>query len=228
MRFLASPCLALALFWLGPTAAAATSAEDALPPWAANLSQEPEMAHRVVQRRKYVLDHELDILIGAFASDPFFKGVTGTLGYTLHINEFLGWEVLTATFSYNMDTDFKQAVLATALTAGKPTPTIPEVTGFAGTHFVLKPFYGKQAVRDLALVHLEIFLLLGPAIVLVDNVGDTGFAGGGDWAFGFRVWVNELMSVRAQLGQLIYYFDGSMRDEFHFAAGLSFNLGGDE
>src|SRR5712672_2694014 len=80
MRFVALPCLAVALIWWAPMRASyAADAEDVLPPWASSLTKTPELADRVVQRRKYGLDHEISILVGALPSDPFFKGISGTL-----------------------------------------------------------------------------------------------------------------------------------------------------
>lgn len=228
MRFIALPCLALALTWCWPHESVAADAEDVLPPWAASLTKAPDVADRVVQRRKYDLNHEIDVMAGAFVSNPFFKGVAGTLGYTLHINEFLAWEVLSATYSHDFDTNLKQQFLLIASIEKKTPPPLPDLTAVAASNIVLKPFYGKQALRDVALAHFELYLLAGPAGVLVNNLGNTGYGFGADWGLGVRVWINDVLSVRTQIGQVIYYFSGGVFGEFLAQGGVSLNLGGED
>lgn len=198
-----------------------------LPQWAASATQGPQMADRVVQRRKYALNHEISVLGGGLVSNPFYKGLTGTLGYTLHFNDFVGWEVLSATVAFDMDTNLKVQLLRLAALNGKPVKVLPEVSGYAASNLVIKPFYGKQALRDWAILHLELFVLLGPTGVMVANNGVTSYTFGGDWALGFRVWANNVVSLRGQIGQLIYLFSDNVYQEFVVSAGLSFNLGGD-
>ncbi len=106
------------------------------------LEELEEQARRidVIQNRKYEALHEVAILLGGLPSDPYYYGLTGTLGYTLHFSQSVAWEIGQFTYSYNRDKKLKQEVYRVALATGTEAPDLPAVDWILATHFVLKAY----------------------------------------------------------------------------------------
>jgi hypothetical protein len=228
--------------WLGAaalfgtsTAHAAADADELLPPWASELAEIPEARDKAVQQRKYELAHELSLLVGGLPVDPYFKALTGTVAYTLHLNNFIAWDVASLTYSHVIPTNFKTEITQRLNSPAILTaPRMPAVKGFAATHLVIKPIYGKQAFRDYTLIHLEAYAQLGPALMWVNSLsqddfqvyGDS-FTVGLDWGVGIRLWLSPTLSLRGEMGQVLYFIGGATAQSLHFQGGVAINLGSD-
>ncbi len=183
----------------------------------------------VLQNRKYQLLHEISVLAGGLPVDPFYKGITGSLGYTLHFGESIAWEVLQFTYSFNIDTKLKKNLVNTGLALGKPPDPneFPEIEWIAASHLVLKPLYGKQAFFNTNVVHLEVYLQAGPAFVRRGTTQDS-LAFGFDGGFGVRLWLEEWLSLRIDIMELVYFLEAKPKQSLHMHIGLSFNLRGED
>ena len=87
-----------------------------LPISAAAESVLPSLA---VQNRRYTQTHEFSAFVGHLPMDAFTKGVTASGSYTLHFNDLFAWEVAQFFYSFDVDTDLENELLAFDL---KPTP----------------------------------------------------------------------------------------------------------
>lgn len=181
----------------------------------------------VLQNRKYQLLHEISLLAGGLPVDPFYKGITGSLGYTLHFSESLAWEVLQFTYSFNIDTKLKKNLVNTAIALGNLPPKFPEIEWIAASHLVLKPLYGKQAIFNTKVVHLEVYLQAGPAFLRRGSTQDS-LAFGFDAGFGVRFWLEKWVSLRMDIMELVYFLDAKPEQSLHIHIGLSFNLRGED
>ena len=192
-------------------------------------SFEKELAQRaekvsLIQNRKFELRHEVTLGVGALPADPYFKGLTVGAGYTWNFSPSFAWEVANFTYSFDFSSHIKQQVLAHAiLTPGQP-PSFPQITWFAATHIVVKPIYGKQALFNTRVVHLEAYLLLGPAVVNQTGPNDR-FAVGLDGGVGLRLHLTQLTSFRLDAGDLLYVAPHSAKNALRFCAYVAFNLG---
>jgi hypothetical protein len=221
---------------LGPSVArAAADADELLPPWASELAEVPEARNKAVQQRKYELAHEMSLLVGGLPVDPYFKALTATVGYTLHLNNFIAWQLGSLTYSYVLPTNFRTEITQRLNTPAILTaPRMPAVKGFAASHLVIKPIYGKQAFRDYTLIHLEAYAQVGPALVWVNSLsqdeiqvfGDS-FTVGLDWGLGIRLWLSPTVSLRGEMGQVLYFIGGATAQSIHFQGGVAINLGSD-
>ncbi|MEM6731012.1 MAG: hypothetical protein AAF658_05625 [Myxococcota bacterium] len=120
---------------------------------------------QVIQNRKYDLTNELSVLGGGFFVDPYYKGYTVTLAYTLHLNDFWAWEVVNGTYSFNAITSLQDEVQRVAFAQGQIPPVFPEIQWMVTSRLLLKPLYGKQAVFNTEVIHIEAFLAAGPAVL---------------------------------------------------------------
>ncbi|MEO1483582.1 MAG: outer membrane beta-barrel domain-containing protein [Myxococcota bacterium] len=194
-----------------------------LPAFGDEEQQVLEAQDEVIQNRKYDLTNELSVLGGGFFVDPYYKGVTGTLAYTLHLSDFWAWEVVSGTYSFNFDTTLKDEIQRVARAQGQVVPEFAEIEWMATSRLVLKPIYGKQAIFNTEVMHVEAFLAAGPAVLSrVD--GEASIAIGGDVGGGFRFWISEVVAVRLDIAQLLYFEGSNFETDLRLHLGFSFNL----
>lgn len=180
-----------------------------------------------LQNRKYVLLHEISLLGGGLPVDPYYKGITGTLGYTLHFSDALAWEVVQFTYSFNVDTKLKKNLVNTSLALGNVPPEFPEIEWIAASHLVLKPLYGKQALFNTEVMHLEVYLQAGPAFLRRGQAAES-LAFGFDAGFGIRVWATKWISIRADVMELVYFLEAKPEQTLRLHLGAAFNLRGED
>lgn len=187
-------CLALGLALVVAGTAGAVSVRD------------PSRAPEVIQNRAYQMASELTLQVGTIPIDAFYKGVTGTLRYTLHFNHAHAWEILGVGYSYNFGTRLRKAL--TGEFAADPRDYVfREAVLIAESNYVLKPFYGKMANFNRFIVRSEFYLNAGPAFMLYAT-DSTGFDGlsyrpGLNYGIGIRVFSAEWFSVRIDLRHYI-------------------------
>jgi outer membrane beta-barrel protein len=203
--------------------------EPALGPAEAAFSADSRLA--VIQKRKFQLKNEFLFAGGVLPVDPYYKGVIGTFGYTLHFSDAWAWEIGQFTYAYNLGTSLLRYVQRTTLLNSGRSPEVPAVQWIATTHLVLKPLYGKEAAFNTQVVHLEAFLQAGPAVVGMANSTtklDYGFDVGG----GLRLWLSRHWSTRLDLGELVYLHNeaGSthVRQTLELRLGFAATLGAEE
>src|SRR5687768_15470856 len=73
-------------------------------------AEEPE--RQAIQRKKYVMAHELRLSLGAMPVDPFEKGWSASLAYTVHF-DYVAWEIFQLTGALLTSTDLKNDLIDT-------------------------------------------------------------------------------------------------------------------
>lgn len=180
----------------------------------------------VIQNRKYDLLHEITLLGGGLPADPYYKGISATVGYTLHVTDFVAWELAQATYVYGVDTKLKKEVLRLTLASGDDEPLFPQIDWVVASHLVVKPFYGKQALFNTKVLHVEGFAQLGPALVSRTDERQTELAYGVDVGIGVRLWLTRAISLRLDMGELVYFPEQRFEQAMRLHVGLAFNLRG--
>lgn len=211
---------------------AGEDSDNTLPPWI-DLAGPPDPASRVIQKRRFELNHEIALMIGELPASPFYKGITLNAGYTLHFSNYVAWQLLNFTYSIDIDTDLKRELTQIIALTGKPAPFAGEIIAYGASHLIIKPFYGKQALRESALLHVEGYLGLGPALAVIQRTNGNGVTFGGEWLVGLRLWFTPAISSRLEIGQLIYLVKeqaaaAQIVQALHARIGIAFSFGGEE
>jgi hypothetical protein len=108
----------------------------------------------------------------------------------------------------------------------KPT-VISAVDYILSSNLVLKPFYGKLAVFNRRLIHLEVSLPFGVAMAHFITPG--AYLPGADAGLIFRVFASPHISFCLDArDHLFFNNDWSTRNEVLLALGAAFAWGGDE
>lgn len=180
----------------GRTIGAALVAAQVLLVAPAFAADEPE-EKVAIQRRKYLMAHELRLSIGAMPLDAFQKGWTASLSYTVHLNDYFAWEVVQGTFALLSSTNLRDTLIATFAVPPEDfaAPRIVLTTGLE-----LSPFYGKQAMLNDEITHQGLFfglyggVMFGDRETFADTLGDLRPAVG--LGIGYRLYASKLVSFR--------------------------------
>lgn len=206
MSFLRTMSASLLLAALGLTASATAEAKDSA----------RSLGSVAVQNRLYSQTHEFTAWIGTLPLDAFTKGLTGSVGYTLHFNDSIAWEVGQFTYSYGIDTQLNEDL--DALNVG-PTP-FERVQYFASSNVMFKPMYGKQAVLNRGLVYQETFLTAGFAYGWLTLTQRPGVGVG----VGTRIYGGKNFSVRVDIRDYVFFGPDGRQNELWLALGTSLTL----
>lgn len=189
----------------------------------------------VIQNRKFELDHELSFWVGTLPADPYYKGLTGSASYTWHLHEAFAWEVAQFTYSLNFGTFLRGEVERVARSTTGSMPGFPTIEWVLASRLVFKPFYGKQAFLNTNVVHLEAFLCVGPDWMYVQGVeGNAGRVRdrldvfGFDFGGGVRLFLTDVVSLRLDLNEIIFFVPKGVLQALHARLGVSFNFRVDE
>lgn len=146
-----------------------------------------------IQNRKHLVSHEFTLGVGTVPLDAFYKGLTGSFGYTYHFSDLWAWEVVQGTYSFNIDTDLKDQLLTDW---GVEPTDFPELLYFVGSNVVFKPVYGKAALLNDGLIYGELFFTAGANVAEYEN---GGFFVGGNIGAGLRVYLSQYFAVRFEI-----------------------------
>lgn len=227
-----TPLVLMTLVVAGPVARAGN--DEPVSPEQAFEKELEQQAEKlpVMQNRKYQMQHEIAFAVGTLPTDAYFKGLTVGAGYTLHLTEDLAWEIVNFNYSFDFDSHVKQQVLTLAVPKPGQPLSFPQITWFAATHLVVEPLYGKEALGNNSLVHMEVFFLLGPAVVSQIScsaecpaISTATYSFGLDVGVGLRLHLTPVTSVRVDLGDLIYVVQQSAKQALRLSASIAFNLG---
>ncbi|MBI5495912.1 MAG: hypothetical protein HY904_12885 [Deltaproteobacteria bacterium] len=132
---------------------------------------------RVIQNRTYAVNHELQAELGLLPLDVLYKAPTVSLRYQWHINDYVGWEVLSVTYAPTTDLsllplDFGPFQFNHFSSQGNELQDnfgyrpfdIDQIRFIAESNFVLTPLYGKFSLFNRSNARLELFGLGGAAL----------------------------------------------------------------
>jgi len=188
-----------------------------------------------IQRKKYLMAHELRLSLGALPVDPFEKGWSASLAYTVHF-EYISWEIIQVTGALLTSTDLKNDLIDTF--------AIPP-DNFAGprlavtTGLEVAPFYGKQALFNGTIIHQSLLVgiyggvIFGDREEIGDMLRDVRPALG--LGLGWRFFVDETLSFRIDVRDFVDFRQAIVANEkfdventLLATLSLSFNFGRDD
>jgi len=183
-----------------------------------------------VQKKGYLLKHELYGAVGVLPMDAMYKGVTFGGGYTYHFSHHFAWEAVQFLYSANIDTGLKKD-LENSFDA---TPeSFREVQFLVNSNVVFVPLYGKMSWLNRNVVQMELYLTAGPGIAKykeyelrgADTYTEEGkYYFSGNFGLGLRFFINQRFSVRLDMRDYMNFIDGGVDNAAYFALGLAWNF----
>lgn len=194
----------------------------------------PVTGHLFMMRHRF----ELTPLVGVSLRDAFFTKYLAGAELTYHLTEDLG---IGARVSYAKSTISGAAQICTneGATRGCTSPTMGQVDGNApgqismlgGINLQWAPIYGKISLVSETFLHFDLYGLAGVELVQYAGPGDVNGSvkkttAGGDLGLGMRFFLNRWITVRTELGDVIYSEQvgtgNQLRNQLLFQLGVSF------
>ena len=211
--FLPTTLFALATVWLPGSAA---HAQDEL--------DEEQVAAYAVQARLLRLGGELTVAAGLLPINAFNKGLTVGGSFTYHVSTSWAWEIIHGAYVYKqLDTGLKRELLENFDV--QPTD-IAAIDFILSSNLVLKPFYGKLAVLNRRVIHMDVSIPFGVALARYTN--PQAYLLGPDAGLIFRVYVSPHVSFCLDVRDHVFFNHWVTRNEVHVSLGAAFAWGGDE
>jgi outer membrane beta-barrel protein len=182
-----------------------------------------------VQKKGYLLKHELYGAVGVLPMDAFYKGITFGAGYTYHFSHHFAWEALQVAYSANVDTGLKDKLQDFDV----GVENFREVKLLANSNVVFVPLYGKVSWLNRHVVQMEVYFTAGPGIAQYkeferrgasDYAESTEYAFSGNFGMGLRCFLNKNLSLRLDLRDYMNFIDGDIDNAAYFSLGLSWNF----
>jgi outer membrane beta-barrel protein len=178
-----------------------------------------------IQDRAYRMQHELTLSVGVLPLDAFFKSLYAQVGYTYHFTDSFAWQIGRGAYAYTVKTGLREQL---ERDFGVQPTAKDVVEWFVGSDLLWTPFYGKMAVLNRAVVHGEMFLLLGASLFKYTTAYRPAVNLGG----GGRVFINRWTSVRLDLTDAIVIPTGgassNLVNVMTVTLSLALNFGGTE
>jgi outer membrane beta-barrel protein len=176
-----------------------------------------------IQQRKYRMGVELE-LGGMFEPiDAFSKGLAPEGSLTLHFDDDWGWEVLRGGYVARLNTSLRTQL---ERDFGVDPTAFDSLQYYASSNLIFSPLYGKFALRNSSLVHMQAFLSFGAAYSHFTSY----YAAAPELGAGLRVFLNNTFSVRFDARDA-YFFGLTTKKQqniLFLSLGLSINFGGND
>ena len=188
-----------------------------------------------IQERAYTIGQELSFSLGALPTDPFEKGWSLNVGYTVHWSETVAWELVNVTVVHLTPTALRDDLITKF---GRTANDFAAPRALATTGLVISPLYGKLVFLDDVVVHHAVFAGLHAGVVfgsretIADTIADVRPAAG--IGIGYRVHLSEGVSARIDARDLLAFRRGAGNEPagldqvISISIGLSFSTRGDE
>lgn len=184
-----------------------------------------------IQEKIFHKYHELTFATGYIPSDDFYHVYPVGLSYTFHFDEHISWEVGRLYANFNMEKD----LLDDLLTGFGAAPVAYYEPGYQLlTHFVYRPFYGKDSIMNKWVVNNETYFFVGGGIDLYTKKYPHGYTSDSDEAgpvfsfgAGIKYFVNDNFNISFELRDFVTYRDDEADNNVWFGVnmGFRFNLG---
>ncbi len=172
-----------------------------------------------VQERPYRLTHELNLAIGSLPLDAFSKSFFGQLSYIFHFTDTFAWQVGRGAYNYNVKTGLREQLEKNFNV--QPT-AIDEAQFFIGSDLIVSPLYGKFAIANRVVLHLETSVILGLSVFKY-TVG--GFAPAVNAGVALRLFQNKHVSYRLDISDNVVILPRKAQNVLTLQLVLAVNFG---
>ena len=180
-----------------------------------------------IQERNFRMNHEFALSTSFLPLDAFYKFVAIGGHYTVHFDDFWAWEAIHFSFTkyLDIDTGLKKEMIDNW--KASPTDT-HRIDYYLDTNLMLKPFYGKMALFDDTIVHMETYILLG--LGTLRSEAPVPFPVSINVGVGMRIFLSDTISLRFEAREYTVFFieSGAIEHILSLGVGFSYNAFAEE
>lgn len=153
-----------------------------------------------IQELRFRPGHELTLGVGLLPLDAYTKGVTGALGYLVHLDDHLAWRVAEVAYASPYASDLRRDL---ELSYGVPESRFARSTLLATSELVLQLLYGRESLLNRAALWSATSVSLGAGGVMVrEDEEDTPYPAA-VVGLGYKLFVDETWALRLEARGLL-------------------------
>jgi outer membrane beta-barrel protein len=179
-----------------------------------------------IQERIFDRYHELGLVAGFIPDGDFYNGFPAGLSYTFNFNENLAWEVVRAQWVFNDEKDLKKDLEDNF---GVTPSEFYKIEYLVHTNFVLKPSYGKDALRNKKIINHSSYILAGAGLTgykEMNSQGDEHYNNVFSLSFGVgrKYFLNQNFCLNLELRDFVSFREGDTENNVYIGLGLGFRF----
>lgn len=184
-----------------------------------------------IQEKIFHKYHELAFVTGYNGGEDFYQVYPLGIAYTFHFNDNISWEVARVYMNYTTKKDILNKLLDDF---GAAPVSFYEPKYQILTHLVVRPFYGKDAVINKAILNHETYFYMGGGFDFYTENFSDGFTAGKNKTSqiissgaGIKYFINQDFDIAFEVRDFITYRGGDMVNTVWFGVnlGFRFNMG---
>ena len=157
-----------------------------------------------IQELRFRPSSELTLGIGMLPLDPFTKGLTGSVGYLLHLSDHLAWRVAEVGASMGFAADLRRDL---EHSYGIPEKHFSETEVLATSELVLQLLYGRESFLNRAAIWSATSVSLGGGGVMQRDGTEYTPYPAGVVGLGYKLFFNEEIALRIEARGLLLVKD---------------------
>ena len=182
-----------------------------------------------IQEKIFFKYHELALVTGYISNEDFHEVFPVGLAYTYNFNDTISWEVARVYYNFTTEKDLMDD-LVNQFGAAPVQFYTPQAQILS--HFVFRPFYGKDAVLNKTILNHETYFYLGGGIEAYKKEYPDPTAGSAtdEMAFcasfgtGIKYFINESVNIAFEVRDLISFREKEMENRLWFGVNFGFRF----
>ncbi len=163
-----------------------------------------------IQERRFRPQHEVSLAVGYLPLDALTKGVTGSLGYTLHLDDHFAWRVAEVGLSSGLKSSIRKDLQNNY---GTPDREFEEPVLLVSSELIWQALYGRESLFNRGVVWTGTTVHLGGGGVMLRSDTDSKLRPSAVVGLGMKLYVHEDWGLRLEVRDMLVLKELSLPDQ---------------
>jgi outer membrane beta-barrel protein len=154
----------------------------------------------VIQERRFRPQNELSVGVGYLPLDPLTKGLTGSIGYTVHFDDHFAWRIVEAGVSSGVKSSIRKDLQNNY---GRQDRQFDEPVVLATTELIWQFLYGRESLFNRGVIWTGTTMHLGGGAVILRKGDESTPRPAGLVGLGMKLYVDQDWALRLEARDLL-------------------------
>jgi outer membrane beta-barrel protein len=163
-----------------------------------------------IQERRFRPQHEVSVAVGYLPLDPLTKGVTGSVGYTLHFDDQFAWRVAEIGLSSGVKSSIRQDLQDNY---AAPDQEFEEPVLLATSELIWQGLYGRESLFNRGVLWTGTTAHLGSGFVMLRSGDDSKLRPGAVVGLGMKIYAGQDWGMRLEIRDMLVIKELALPDQ---------------
>ena len=164
----------------------------------------------VIQERRFRPQHELSLAVGYLPLGALTKGVTGSIGYTLHLDDHLAWRMAEVGVSSGVKSSIRKDLQNNY---GTPDREFEEPVLLVTSELIWQALYGRESLFNRGVVWTGTTVHLGGGGVMLRSDTQSKLRPAAVIGLGMKLYVDESLALRLEVRDMLVVKELTLPDQ---------------